>query len=270
MRVVLSISIAIILIKMGDSNPALSLGGKDEAANQTFVEDFFQSDINVELGDTNAEHLEIAFTIPNTTDNLSATEFYSKVIKNLKQKYPKLEKLKLRGGYIFNGEKSSDALKTELNHLIETLKAIDKVVNENGIRLRQLILTAILTFDNAQGLNISEILKTAFPEEELLKNGETHWKAPFKLQHGRGLLKLSLSTEKQFTEKENGRSRYFPIPSAFFTHRGPGPMIGSASYDEKTNTTNIWTAKHGHVKLEGNRMGSEELEQYYPRNFDGE
>jgi hypothetical protein len=270
MRVALFALISIILIKMGDSSIPLSMGGKDEAANHTFVEDFFQTDNNIELGDVNSEHLELAFTIPNTTNDLSTADFYSKVFKNLKQKYAKLEKLKLRGGYIFNGEKSSDALKTELNHLIETLKTIDKVVNENGICLRQLILSAVLTFENAEGLNISEILKTAFPEEELLDNEDTHWKAPFKIQHGRGLLKLSLSTEKQFTEKSNGRTRYFPVPSGLFLHRGPGPMIGSASYDPKTNTTDIWSAKSGHVKLEGNHMNSEELESYYPRNFDGE
>jgi len=256
------------LIQMGDSLPILST--KDIAENQTFIEDFFQDNINVELGDVNAEHLELSFTIPNTTNDLSTTEFYTKVIKNLKQKYGKLVKLKLRGGYIFNGEKSSGALKTELNHLIETLKTIDKVVNDNGIRLRQLILTAVLAFDNADGLNVTEILKSAFPEEALLESTETHWKVPFKIQHGRGLLKLSLSSEKQFTEKSNGRTRYFPIVSDFLHHRGPGPMIGSASYDQKTNTTNIWSAKSGHVKLEGNRMSSEELEEYYPRNFDGE
>lgn len=253
---------------MATSTPVVS--HKDEAENQTFIEDFFQDNINVELGDVNAEHLELSFTIPNTTNGVSTTEFYTKVIKNLKQRYGKLQKLKLRGGYIFNGEKSSEALKAELSHLIETLKTIDKVVNDNGIRLRKLILTAVLAFDNSDGLNVTHILKTAFPEEALLESTEDHWKAPFKIQHGRGLLKLSLSKDKQITEKANGRTRYFPVTVDFLRHRGPGPMIGSASYDQKTNTTNIWSAKSGHVKLEGNRMGSEELEEYYPRNFDGE
>lgn len=47
-------------------------------------------------------------------------------------------------------------------------------------------------------------------------------------------------------------------------------MLGSASYDAEKNVTRIWTAKSGQVELEGNHMDSEELEEYFPRNFNDE
>lgn len=47
-------------------------------------------------------------------------------------------------------------------------------------------------------------------------------------------------------------------------------MLGSASYDPKTNKTSIFSTKKGHVELEGNHMDSEELEEYFPRGFDNE
>lgn len=79
----------------------------DHAAEQTFLEDFQLDAQNAKVHNENAEQLELAFTIPNDTDGLSLSEFYSKAVDNLKQKYGKLSKLRLRGGYIF---KPSDAV----------------------------------------------------------------------------------------------------------------------------------------------------------------
>lgn len=121
----------------------------DQCAQQTFLEDFHSNSANLEVHDANAEHLEIAFTILNDTHGLSTQEFYEKTIEQLKQKYARLTKLRLRGGYVFktNNPKSSDALKEEIDHLSSTLKSIDKAVNEQGIRLRRLVLTAVLGFE---------------------------------------------------------------------------------------------------------------------------
>lgn len=73
----------------------------DEASNHTFLEDFYADNNTAEVGDANAEQLEIAFTIANSTSDVSTENFYKKAVQNLKKKYGKLAKLRLRGGYIY-------------------------------------------------------------------------------------------------------------------------------------------------------------------------
>jgi hypothetical protein len=79
----------------------------DHAADKTFLEDFQSNAQNVQVQDENAEQLELAFTIPNDTNGLSVSDFYSQAVDNLKQKYVKLAKLRLRGGYVL---KPADAV----------------------------------------------------------------------------------------------------------------------------------------------------------------
>jgi len=245
-------------------------GVEDEASKHTFLEDF-AANSNVGVQDADAETLEIAFTVPNTTNGQSTKDFYKKAVDGLKQRYEKLTKLRLRGGYTYKPRdpKSANELKGELDNLIQTLKTIDEVVNGQGVHLRRLILTAILGFDDANGVDVSGTLQAAFPEEPLHKLGNTSWSVPFKIEHGRGVLKLSISNENQFSDRAVGRSRYFPV-NTLSRFMGPGPMIGGASYDPVKNVTKIWTAKTGNVELEGNHMDSEELEQYFPRNLNDE
>ncbi|KAI6183184.1 hypothetical protein M3Y97_00461400 [Aphelenchoides bicaudatus] len=247
------------------------LGVSDHSAQQTFLEDFQLDAQNVKIHDANAEQLELAFTVPNDTNGLSVLEFYSKAVDQLKEKYGKIKKMRLRGGYIFKptDPKSGDELKQELDYLAQTLKAIDKAVNEKGIRLRRLILTAALNFDGTNGVNVSELLRKEFPEEELREHGDTNWGVPFKIQHGRGVIKLDVQNDKHFAQKPQGRTRYFPVNS-FASRMGPGPMTGSASYDPEKNVTRIWSHKSGQIELQGNHMDSEELDEYFPRNMNDE
>jgi len=248
------------------------LGIQDQAHAQTFLEDFYDDDYNATVVNANEEHREMACTVSNSTHGLSVEEFYKKTIANLKKKYPKLTKLRLRGGYIYKpaNHSSSDALKAELEHLGQTIKAIDGAVNAQGIRLRRLVLTAVLVFEKTDSLNVTDLLT-----KELDMDGNVNefdgksWSVPFKIRHGRGVLKVNLSQEEKFAEKPEGRSRYYPT-DALSHHMGPGPMLGSASYDPERNVTKIWSPAKGNVELQGNHMDSEELEEYFPRNFHGE
>jgi hypothetical protein len=61
-------------------------------------------------------------------------------------------------------------------------------------------------------VNVTDILKQEFPEEELKVHENVSWSVPFKIEHGRGVLKLDVrAAEKEFADKAEGRSRYFPV-----------------------------------------------------------
>lgn len=245
------------------------LGGSlDQSAHQHYLEDYFAG--NNEAAAPDHEVVELAFTLPQQTDGKSTADFYEQAVANLKKKSPKLEKLRLRGGVAVNPKdsKSADELKSELEAVVDELKALDRVANAAGLRLRRLVFTALLGFEKEATSNVSEQLKKAYGEE-VQQHGDDSWTVPFKIEHGRGLLKVQVRRDEEVTGRPQGRSRYFPV-SAFKGRMGPGPMLGSATYDAEKNVTRIWSAKKGAVELPGNHMDSEELDEYLPRNFDNE
>ncbi|KAI6195410.1 hypothetical protein M3Y96_01228300 [Aphelenchoides besseyi] len=249
-------------------NEQLLAGAIDKSTDQHFLEDFYKNDSNTETGDH--EVIELAFTVPNDTDGKSTTDFYKEAVEQLKKKNSKLQKLRLRGGVLYRPKdsKSSDELNGEITHIIDELKTLDSVVNASGVRLRRLICTAVLGFEKNSDVNITEMLKAAYGDE-VQQHGDNQWNAMFKVEHGRGLLKIVILKDEQIDSRPEGRSRYFPV-SPLHGRMGPGPMLGSASYDPEKNVTRIWSAKSGHIEIDGNHMDSEELDEYLPRNFDNE
>ncbi|KAI6198125.1 hypothetical protein M3Y94_01307800 [Aphelenchoides besseyi] len=249
-------------------NEKLLAGAIDKSADQHYLEDYYKNDSNTETGDH--EVIELAFTVPNDKDGKSTTDFYKQAVEGLKTKNSKLQKLRLRGGVLYRPKdpKSSDELKSEITHIIDELKTLDSVVNAADVRLRRLVCTAVLGFEKNSDVNITELLKAAYGDD-IQQHGDNQWNAMFKVQHGRGLLKIVILKDEQIDSRPEGHSRYFPV-SPFHGRMGPGPMLGSASYDPEKNLTRIWSAKNGSVEIEGNHMDSEELDEYLPRNFDNE
>lgn len=59
-------------------------------------------------------------------------------------------------------------------------------------------------------MNVTDLLKQEFPGEELREHENISWSVPFKIQHGRGVIKLDVRAN-EFADKAEGRTRYFPV-----------------------------------------------------------
>ncbi|KAI6222581.1 hypothetical protein M3Y95_00908700 [Aphelenchoides besseyi] len=149
-------------------------------AGEIHLEEFYDNKFNdSSIKDTSAsdslKQLVLSVGFPELKDK-KPEEFYKQAVQHLKEKAPKLKRVRLDGGYAYNPSKhQEDEIKNEINFLKENIGAILSAFNAAEVNVTSLRLKIywLSTKKDAEDSGYPKLIKEAFGYEPSEKDVDT-------------------------------------------------------------------------------------------------
>jgi hypothetical protein len=206
-------------IKTDDSKLFVSGPRRLNKAGELHLEEFYgEQFVNSKIKDTTPqdtlEQLVLSIGVPPELNNITAFEFYTQAVKNLKKYAPNLKAVRLDGGYAFNPTEQAidnDTIKHEIIWFHDNLAAVLKSFGDAQIIVHSLKLKVywLSSKQNAKDSGYPALIKTSFnyePTEADIDSGKVLM--IFKLHDIQSSVDLHFFNQSP-THLPHGRTNYY-------------------------------------------------------------